>query len=101
RKQAEHAVADMADNELKTAAFEVILRELMHESDGGSADPGLVAKGSSPAGPSKPKGSLARRIMTLAGEGFFFEQRSLSEVQEKLAEHGWHYAQPNLSTPLM
>jgi hypothetical protein len=98
RKQAEDAVADMPEGPLKIKAFEIILASLL----AGSSDPSEKKKVAvkQPVA-TRPKSSLADRIGRLADEGFFSEPRGLSEVQAKLAEHGWHYPQQNLSTPLI
>ena len=104
RRKAEQAVADMADGPLKIKAFEVILSSLLSI---GSRAPVLVERDVAPtdqtpdAGRTRPASSLADRVALLADEGFFTEPRSLAEIQGKLAEHGWHYAQTNLSTPLI
>jgi hypothetical protein len=104
RRIAEEAVADMVDGPLKVKAFEVILSALL---SGNSRGPNTYDKEPNPdrrtadRGSNKPPSSLAERINTLAGEGFLGEPRSLAEIQLKLAEHGWHYAQTNLSTPLI
>src|ERR1700730_17286888 len=99
RKRAEDAVTDMDDGPLKVKAFEVILESLLR-----SASPQQGAHGPSlpiqPA-PSEIPSSLAARITLLAGEAFFELPRSLVEIQESLAAHGWHYPQSNLSTPLV
>jgi len=96
RKKAEDSIADMPDGPLKIKAFEVILGSLLAGS--------LEAMGSeAPRNheASKPASSLSERVGLLAEEGFFAQPRGLSEIQSKLAEHGWHYAQHNLSTPLV
>lgn len=100
RKRAEEAVADMPEGALRVKAFEVILGSLLS----GSPPPGFSEQKEMRAeGPAanRRKSSLANRIGSLAEEGFFSEPRGLSEVQAKLAEHGWHYPQQNLSTPLI
>jgi len=100
RKRAEAAVADMAEGALKVKAFEVILGSLIAAES--RPHPKPVA---APARPdevrSAPPSSLAERIGLLGEEGFFAEPKSLSDIQAKLAEHGWHYPQTNLSTPLV
>lgn len=100
RRRAEDAVADMPDGPLKVKAFEVILSSLI--SSTGSLD---VSGATSPRAPDaareRSRASLAERVNVLAEDGFFGEPRSLSEIQAKLAENGWHYAQTNLSTPLI
>ena len=99
REKAEESVRDMAEGPLKVAAFEVILNSLLSASvvgpkaDIAEASPGKPRKGT----PS----SVAQRIELLADEQFFVEPKSLAEIQAKLAEHGWHYPQTNLSTPLI
>lgn len=98
RKRAEESVSDMADGPLKATAFQVILSALLSEA--------LAQKATAPeTGSEEPSrgtpSSVARRIELLAEEHFFSEPRSLSEIQAKLAEHGWHYPQTNLSTPLI
>ena len=98
RKRAEAAVADMAEGALKEKAFEVILASLLAEprKSTSATAPGHLeeSRGSSPS-------SLGDRITLLAEEEFFTEPRSLSEIQAKFAEHGWHYPQTSLSTPLI
>jgi len=99
RRRAEGAVADMADGPLKIKAFEVILESLLR-SDSSQQEvqspsrPSQHAQGESPS-------SIGSRISLLADEGFFAQPRSLGEIQESLAAHGWHYPQNNLSTPLV
>ena len=100
RQLAEQAVNDVQDRDLKLRAFEVILSALLH------ASPITQTTNSGDIAGTKREGqvsnnSLASRILQLVGDGFFFEQRSLPEIQTKLAEYGWHYPQTNLSTPLM
>jgi hypothetical protein len=99
RRRAEQAVADMAEGPLKVKAFEVILGFLLT-----SAEPAPTAEpaiGSPEGTRKKAVSSLAARVAVLAEEGFFAQPRSLAEIQLKLAEHGWHYPQTNLSTPLI
>jgi hypothetical protein len=98
RKRAEEAVADMPEGALKVKAFEVILGSLLTGSADSSEQKEVRTKQS---GATRPTSSLGDRIGSLAEEGFFSEPRGLSEVQAKLAEHGWHYPQQNLSTPLI
>jgi hypothetical protein len=104
RRTAEEVVADMVDGPLKVKAFEVILGALLSGIGRGpnifDREPSLDRR-TADGGSNKPPSSLADRINTLAGEGFLGEPRSLAEIQLKLAEHGWHYAQTNLSTPLI
>jgi hypothetical protein len=88
----------MSDGLLKVKAFEVILGSLLAEKF--QAPARAAGQGSDEAHTSPPS-SLADRISLLGDESFFAEPKSLSEIQAKLAEHGWHYPQTNLSTPLI
>jgi hypothetical protein len=99
RKQAEAAVADMTDGALKVKAFEVILGSLLAEGPS-VAEASATGNRSHETRTSAPS-SLGERVRLLENEGFFAEPRSLSEIQAKLREHGWHYPQTNLSTPLI
>ena len=100
RKRAEEAVADMPEGVFKVKAFEVILASLLSGSPLSDSGEQKQMRTKQPAA-ARPRSSLADRIGSLAEEGFFREPRGLSEVQAKLAEHGWHYPQQNLSTPLI
>jgi hypothetical protein len=102
RKKAEESVADMQDGPLKEKAFEVILESLLSQASLRSSTEAEPEQGNRKRHKaSRPTTTLADRIAQLAEEGFFGEPRGLSELQAKLAEHGWHYPQQNLSTPLI
>ena len=79
------------------------LRRLEDSIAGAVRDrPGTEPGGAQQEKPHKvPPSSLAERIELLAEEQFFTEPKSLADIQRKLAEHGWHYPQTNLSTPLI
>ncbi|MGA7505048.1 MAG: hypothetical protein WA252_00010 [Candidatus Sulfotelmatobacter sp.] len=96
RKKAEQAIEGMAEGPLKLKAFEVILGALVS-----GATPAPMVQKTTQKPEQKSSTSLAARIALLAQEGFLADPRSLSEIQVKLREHGWHYPQSNLSTPLI
>lgn len=105
RKLAEEAVADMPVGDLKVAAFQTILRSLLEQ--GMSIDsprmptPAKQQVAPEPKVASKAtKNGTTSKIMELASEGFFKEQRSLADIQKALEARGWYYAQENLGTPL-
>lgn len=98
RRTAEQAISDMPDGPLRVKAFEVILNSLLSRS--GQLIPEKTARVSENA-PVRQASSLGARVALLRDEGFFREPRSLADIQEKLREKGWHYAQTNLSTPLL
>lgn len=99
RKKAEEAVSDMADSPMKIKAFEVILASLL-VTPAQRQEAGSLARPVQPTTADAPS-SISARINLLADEGFFAQPRSLGEIQASLAEHGWHYPQSNLSTPLI
>src|SRR5882762_11113450 len=89
RKRAERAVESMTDGPLKIAAFQTILAKLLTDSDPGEQIermPGKVL-----ARREEQPDTLTGRILAIGSEGFFKEQRSLSEVREALGSRGWHY----------
>jgi len=100
RKTAEAAVVDMPEGPMKTAAFQTILSTLLEV---GIADAAPIPRLATPPDEGRPENSssLPGRITVLSKEGFLNEPRSLTEIQNKLAEHGWHYPQSGLSTPLI
>jgi hypothetical protein len=99
RRKAEEAVADMADGPLKIKAFEMILGSLLAAPSQQHEPQSLVRAVQPP--PNESPSSIGARISLLADEGFFAQPRSLGEIQDGLAAHGWHYPQNNLSTPLV
>ncbi len=99
RKKAEEAVSDMGEGPLKVKAFEVILGALLTAPAPQRSSE--VQARALPVERAEAPSSLAARIAMLAQEDFFSQPRSLAEIQRSLAERGWHYAQTNLSTPLI
>jgi hypothetical protein len=98
RKEAEAAVADMGEGPAKVEAFKLILRSLLV---GGVSPVEPQVSAVVRQSPGEAPSSLAARISLLADEGFLSQPRSLGEIQDSLAQHGWHYPQSNLSTPLV
>lgn len=105
RQSAEKAVADMADGELKTAAFTVILTKLLSETAGTGMPTGATPRAAAsgvrtmqpPPKTEKRKDGVKSRVLTLKAEGFFSTQRGLNEVREELRKHGWHHPLTALS----
>ncbi len=101
RKQAEKAVAEMPDGELKVKAFEVILDHLL--SGGRSAQAGAADEDEASTRRSKKQKestaakSIGGRILVLQDEGLFKTQKTIGEVREELKAHGWHYPLTTLS----
>jgi len=105
RKKAENAVSDMADPALRLKAFEVILEKLLGGAEPNSGtDPQKRRKrrtSNSSTGAPKPEGDSKRgRILRLRDDGFFREQRTISELRDELRTRGWIYELTSLSGPL-
>lgn len=101
RKQAEKAVAEMPDGDMKLKAFEVILAHLLGGSAEASAPPAQADKGATGKTEEKKQAKTAvGRILVLRDEAFFKKLRSIAEVKEELSAHGWHYPSSSLSGPL-
>jgi hypothetical protein len=85
---------------LRPLAFQAILQELLQR--GRAAAPTAVEKEPTPRrSPASASGSgTTARVLALADEGAFAEQRSLSEIRQILAERGFHYTLEELGTPL-
>jgi len=101
RKQAEKAVAEMPDGELKVKAFEVILSHLLGSSPVSETTKGAQESRPARAARTKAEGTSAKsiggRILVLGDEGFFKTQKTIGEVREELKAHGWHYPLTTLS----
>lgn len=96
RKEAEKAVSDMPDGDLKLKAFEVILGRLMSDS----LEPKVL-----PTEETKEEGflekSVAGRLLVLKEEGFFKNPKALAEIRQELQTHGWHYPNPTIAHALI
>lgn len=107
RKVAEASVADMPAGELKTAAFQTILKALINPEialDRPAPPQEPAAKGASKGKsavkrPSSRSGTTGR-LIELVEEGFFNTPKSLPEIQQELAAKGWYYRQEDLGTPV-
>jgi hypothetical protein len=109
RKQAEEAVADMAESPLKVKAFEVVLERLLAAEQGSAShlesQKGTIPKQISTMGPkdhakSKTPTSCPERILVLRDEGFFKIPRTISEIRDQLRVLGWTYPVTSISGPL-
>jgi hypothetical protein len=103
RKQAEQAVVDMPEGELKLKAFETILRHLLStrgESNTQEAVTNKKPRSVPEVGSAKVPTSLTERILSLKSKTFFVNQRSIAEVRQELKKHGWHYPVTSLSGAL-
>jgi hypothetical protein len=112
RKKAEAAVAEMPEGELRIEAFKLILNRLLSGSEGDN--PGQKSRSGSQRRSSARQGHVAdastedavprsapARILALKREGFFEQERGISEIREELQTHGWRYELTALSGTLM
>jgi len=95
RRIAETAVEGISDPDLKVPAFQTILHKLLHD-----LDIGKMSDQTKKSATSTDASGTTSRITSLVDEGFFTEPRSLPEIQQGLADRGWHYPQQSLGTPL-
>jgi len=99
RKQAENAVSDMPEGDIKVKAFETILTHLLSSPTQGQPEPRTKSK---PQPAEKPRAkesatSSSERILSLKQEGFFKTQKSIAEIRAELKKNGWHYPVTSLS----
>jgi hypothetical protein len=104
RKEAEKAVSEMPDGDLKLKAFEVILNHLITSSlSPPVAQPGAkkADKATVQVSDDFPSESVSGRVMVLKEEGFFKNPKSLAEIREELQAHGWRYPNTTLAPALI
>lgn len=100
--QAEKAVSSVNDPELKRAAFEKVLDDLL------SAGTPAQAKGAVRASRGRPEARPARKrssgpsgyIEELIDDGFFKKPKTISNVRAELGNRGHHIPLTSLSGPL-
>jgi hypothetical protein len=105
RREAESAVADMADGELKVKAFEVFLNHLLRPKDNAQNAQTPSSHSASRQSKKQPTkrvvaASKTERILSLKSEDYFSDLRTIGEVRSELASRGWHYPLTALSGPL-
>ena len=96
RRKAEDSVKDMEEGHLKVKAFEVIFSKLLDPS----TSKVLAARHTSASareGRNHSPASIAGRILMLREEGFFEQQRTISDIKEELRVRGWHIPVTTLS----
>jgi hypothetical protein len=100
--QAEKAVSSVKDPELKRAAFEKVLDDLL--TAGPAAPPKAEARArrtrSQPPAARKRSRGPSGYIEELIDEGFFKKPKTISNVKAELANRGHHIPLTSLSGPL-
>ncbi len=115
--QAERAVKDVKDAELRKVAFEKILDALLSEASETAAPPATAAVGEKPEA-SKQKATTSKKdtgktttnrkarkgpkacVRELVDDGFFKKPKTLAQVKVELENRGHHIAVTSLSGPL-
>jgi hypothetical protein len=102
--QAERAVAAVKDPELKRAAFEKVLDDLL-SSRGAREEAAPSQARIRKAKSSRPKSAAAKSgptayIEELLDDGFFKKPKTIAEVKAELANRGHHIPLTSLSGPL-
>ena len=102
--QAETAVKDLKDPELKRIAFEKILEDLMRGGEKHAAPPAATKRstrtGGKAAKPRAARGGTISYIRELI-EGLFFKKpKTIADVKVELENRGHHIPMTSLSGPL-
>ena len=101
--QAERAVSSVKDPELKRAAFEKVLEDLLAnraQSDGPVRAAKRPAKAQKSAHSSKPRGGPQAYVEEMVEDGFFKKPKTLAQVKAELENRGHHIPTTSLSGPL-
>lgn len=103
--QAERAVANVKDPELRRAAFEKILDDLLGSRRTPPAQPAAAARSRAAAqssSPRKGKGLSGPKayIEDLVRDGHFKKPKTISQVKAELENRGHHIPLTSLSGPL-
>jgi len=104
RREAEAAVKDMPEGDLKNTAFATILAHRLGQGTAPvppspSPTRTKARSATNKAGAPRREGTTAR-LLRLVEEGFFAQPRSLADIKAALAERGWHYQVESLGTPV-
>lgn len=99
--QAELAVQGVKDPELKRAAFEKILDDLLASTSPGKKQAKTVtSEEPAKAAPQKAKRGPQAYVEELLGEGFFKKPKTIAQVRAELGNRGHHIPLTSLSGPL-
>jgi len=99
--QAEKAVSAVKDAELKRAAFEKVLDDLLSDGAPPREAAARASQKKQPAQPTKKRSSgPSGYVEELIDEGFFKKPKTISNVKAELANRGHHIPLTSLSGPL-
>lgn len=100
--QAERAVAAVSDPELKRAAFEKVLDDLLTRADEPETRPKRTTKPSesTKAKVFRKRGGPQAYVEELVDDGFFKKPKTITQVKAELENRGHHIPLTSLSGPL-
>lgn len=100
--QAERAVASVSDPELKRAAFEKVLDDLLGRADEALLGERRASRPKKAAKPKTPKrrGGPQAYVEELVDDGFFKRPKTIAQVKAELENRGHHIPLTSLSGPL-
>src|SRR5438045_54028 len=102
--QAERAVASVKDPELRRAAFEKILDDLLSSRDQQPkpkpSKPGAKSSPASARKPAKKRTGPQGYVEELVDDGFFKKPKTIAQVKAELENRGHHIPMTGLSGPL-
>jgi len=106
-KQAEQAVNSVKDPELKRAAFEKVLEDLLGKKDTDAATPqrrpsdrGASSPRAKAGRAHAPRGGPQAYVEELVEDGFFKKPKTITQVKAELENRGHHIPMTSLSGPL-
>jgi hypothetical protein len=102
-KQAEKAVGSVKDPELKRAAFEKILDDLLRPAEQTPrrrAPAGASARSKAPEKGRPARGGPQAYVEELVDDGFFKKPKTITEVKAELENRGHHIPLTSLSGPM-
>ncbi len=101
--QAESAVANVKDAELRRVAFERVLNDLLSAGDEASKEkPKATARASRQTSqkPAKKRGGPQGYVEEMVEDGFFKKPKTIAEVKAELENRGHHIPVTSLSGPM-
>lgn len=100
--QAERAVAAVKDPELKRAAFERVLEDLLAKRTGkaGLSKSTSAKPATASHKPAKARSGPLAYVEELIADGFFKKPKTITQVKAELANRGRHIPLTSLSGPL-
>jgi hypothetical protein len=101
-EKAEALVAQLPDQNYRTAAFQVALERLLTEdANSRQVEPPIAPRKPVEGSPVEVKSDTQRRILELRDGGFFREPHLPGDVQNELRVQGFHHNSPDVRMALL